>query len=191
VAFCLSDFVGHGVGAALNTFRLHTMLERPVQAERTDPALLLASLNSELHSLMAEWNYATLIYGVIDLRADRVIYASASAPNPIIGEGGGAAPRLLDGSGLPLGLVGQTAYENRGAAFPPGGFLFLYSDALSDSGQGSRPIGDQGVLRLVTESVAKRPSASSPVNDILQAFARISPPPHGDDLTALWIERMG
>ncbi len=191
VAFCVCDFAGHGVGAAMNTFRLHTLLGSVDRAELADPSAILALLNRELCSLMTNGNYATAIYGVLDLAANRLLYASAGGPNPVYGSGATGRQQMLDGSGLPLGMIGNYTYPCHEAAFHSGDFLFLYSDAISDATVDDARLGNQGVLDLVSGAVANRPARTSPLQDILATFKKSQQGAQGDDLTALWIERLG
>jgi len=61
VAFHITDFSGHGIGAAINTFRLHTII-----SELKDKSLKLSSaeavnhINHSLTAILARGQFATL-----------------------------------------------------------------------------------------------------------------------------------
>lgn len=126
------DFSGHGVSASLNTFRLHTIMshQRPLD---DDPARYLSSLNTQLRKLLPIGQFATMFYGIIDTANDSFVYSAAGAPFPLIGHAGSLDMAYHDASGVPLGMKDGVVYENRHLSFPPGSFLFLYSDALIET----------------------------------------------------------
>ncbi len=127
------DVAGHGTIAAINAFRIHTLLWQDAAA-RGDPARLLTRLNRRMQGLLAVGQFATLFYAVFDIAADRVTYAAAGAPGPLLLQGG--RQEELDGSGLPLGIQAGARYANRRAAWRPGAGLALYSDAFSEARDG-------------------------------------------------------
>ena len=128
-----TDFAGHGVGAALNTFRLHSfMVSGSEQADTA--AAWLDQLNQYLCGVLPIGQFATMFCGIIDFAAGELQYASASAPAQLIRNGDpGDRFYPVDGTGFPLGLNRQATYENHTCAFGPGSTLFLYSDALIET----------------------------------------------------------
>ncbi len=181
----IADFAGHGVTAALNTFRLHTLMSQMEPCR--GPADYLALLNTHLARLMRPGQFATLLYGIIDTAANRFTYASAGAPAPILGDAGGA--RLLESSGLPVGITAAATYEERQAAFPPGSFLLLYSDALVESVDADGAmIEPETLLDWTRDSAAADASPTPPLERLLHRF-RDNGRRVDDDLTAVWIER--
>lgn len=135
-----ADFSGHGVGAALNTFRLHSFImsgNGPVD----DPAAWLDHLNQFLCETLPVGQFLTMFAGVMDFGAERLDYAAACAPpvllrNPVNGEK--FAP--IDCSGLPLGMTRSATFDNRSVAFNKGSALFLYSDALIETPDFTNPV---------------------------------------------------
>lgn len=127
----IADFAGHGVAAALNTFRLHTLL-RQLRLLHASPDFLLKELNRRLSALLPTGQFATMCYGVVDVTANSFRYAAAGTPPMLLRHGDGGEIRILDGSGLPLGIDEQTRYELREAPFPRNASLLAFSDGLSD-----------------------------------------------------------
>lgn len=185
IGFLIVDFAGHGITAAINTFRLHTLIER-YPAERHDPAAWLTHLNLDLKDVLAVGQFATAFFGVLDTRADTLTFAAAGAPHPVLGTPGSL--RALDSAGLLLGASRKAVYRNTTVDWPPGGFLFLYSDALIESRTvHGAAIGMEAVPSLVQDAVAARPDG--PLAHILDRFYADMPRPLRDDLTAVWIAR--
>lgn len=182
------DFSGHGVNAALNTFRLHSLLFDE-QLDAGNPASYLQTLNTRLVDLLPEGQFATLFFGIIDRARDRLDYAAAASQNPLII---GPDPKELgfeDGSGLPLGLFEDSVYENHCVVFPRGASLFLYSDALTESMMtGGERFGEDALLELARECLESR-SRRAFLDTLLERFTERAVRPLKDDLTAVCVTR--
>lgn len=183
LAVFIVDFAGHGVTAAMNTFRLHTLM-RQIAPDSAPPADYVAALNDRLVDLLAVDQYCTLLFGVIDMAADTFTYAAAAAPSPILGRANRA--ETLDSSGLPVGIARNIGYEARVAPFPPGSFLLLYSDALTETADSAgRCLEESDVAQLAVQAAAKGEGA---LQHVLDSF-RSDRPTVGDDLTVVWLAR--
>jgi len=183
VGFLIVDFAGHGITAAINTFRLHTLIER-IPARGRDPAEWLTQLNGTLKDVLPTGQFATAFYCVLDKRSNVLSYAGAGAPNPIVG--GAEGLTLLDSSGLLLGISRHANYRTRQVTLQPGGFLLLYSDALVECrDRAGVPFGQEETLAVVRAAVAGK--AADPVQAVLEPFLERVPRPLRDDLTLIWI----
>jgi len=200
-AVFLCDFTGHGVAAAMNTFRLHALLAK-IDLPGDDPAETLGAINGLLVGLLPETQFGAMLYAVIDVGAGEVVYATAGAPRPILGlpGRGDRGPGLEIGAsvGLPLGVSAKAVYRNRRLDFPPGAFLFLFSDALFEARDWEGHVfGYQGVVDLVAGLDDAMPDGASggaapeggPLGQLLERYFATMPRPLADDLTALWISR--
>jgi sigma-B regulation protein RsbU (phosphoserine phosphatase) len=103
VAVLIADFSGHGVNAALNTFRLHALLDN-TDEQADNPAAFLEQLNVRLSPLLPTGQYATVFYGVIDRANNLLRYSSAATPSPLIIMPGTKKPVIGNGEGFPLGM---------------------------------------------------------------------------------------
>lgn len=175
----LADFSGHGLTAALNTFRLHALVAQlgPVADM---PAAFLGEISRRLAGLLPVGQYATMLYGVVDQVAGQFRYAAAAMPPPLLRHADGRLEKG-DGSGLPLGLSPRAVYGERQMPLSPGGLLFLASDGLTDN-----PDVDGGKLggAGVTDLVAHAPAGATTDLVIAPFLARVARPLR-DDLTAL------
>lgn len=199
-AVFLCDFTGHGVAAALNTFRLHALLEK-IDLPGDDPAEMLGAINRLLVGLLPETQFAAMLYAVVDTAADQLVYATAGAPKPIIGFPCCGAPgcdlRVGESVGLPLGVSPKARYRNRAVPFPLGAFLFLFSDALFESRDWEgRPFGYAGVLDLLRLCGPQGYGAAGTDGEeglagLLDRYFAVMPRPLADDLTAVWLTRIG
>jgi phosphoserine phosphatase RsbU/P len=182
-ALYLADFSGHGVAAAMNTFRLHTLV-RNLPEGRDRPGDYLAQLNRNLSELLPVGQYATMLYGVMDVAAATFTYAAAAAPHPLVVALDGSEATLGDGSGLPLGVSRATVYAERCLAVPPGSLLFLHSDALGETPlKVGKCLGSAGIVDMVKRGMAA--GAGGGVDALLAPFLAAVRRPLRDDLTAV------
>ncbi|GAA4251027.1 PP2C family protein-serine/threonine phosphatase [Azospirillum formosense] len=181
-----ADLSGHGIAAAINAFRLHTLLTRTPPEELRDPARLLRQLNGRLCEILPLGQFATAFYGVIDRTDDTLLYAAAASPSPLLATNFGLQP--LDASGPLLGAFPDSAYTNRRVPLRRGDSLFLYSDGLSEArdAEGAM-LGEDGLLRLAERAAADAPDRPLPA--LMARHAAIHGEQLNDDVTALWITR--
>ena len=180
------DIAGHGVGAALNTFRVHAVMGR-FKWSLQDPALFLADLNRILAPHFPLGQFATMFYFTLDYKTGDMVYAGAGAPRPmIIGEDG---VRLLDSTGIPVGIVKEPGYENHHDKLGEDESIFCYSDVLLEALQPDGSfLGEEGLVEWV-EKIAESGDRSSLVSKLLWRFFDSQPNSLSDDLTAVAIHR--
>lgn len=182
------DFAGHGLGAALNTFRLHSLIWSE-QLENLSPDAYLQVLNRHLKGLLPVGQFATMLYGVIDRRKNIFSYASAACTPPILGNGVTGEARYLDGSGVPLGVIKNARYETREVPFDKDSFLLLYSDALIettlDDGQF---LTEERLLSMLEETVLEGGSDIYLAAQIADQFMDRAPAKLDDDFTIVSLQ---
>jgi len=188
VAVLMADFSGHGVNAALNTFRLHALLDNAYE-QADNPAAFLEQLNIRLSPLLPTGQYATVFYGVIDRANNLLRYSGAATPSPLIIMPGTKMPVIGNGEGFPLGMFDESDYENRELAFPPGASLLLYSDAVTEAKltEGGR-FHEQGLIDLISNSIAILPGKER-LNALIKLLNEQFIHPLADDLTLVSIYR--
>ncbi|WP_448204444.1 response regulator [Azospirillum sp. sgz302134] len=190
----LLDMAGRGVSAALNAFRMHTLIHElaPTHGERPDA--FLAELNDRAVSLLELGEHATVIYGVVDAAAGHFTYAAAAATNPALIPPNGGPLLFGDAAGLPVGITPGNHYEARTLPFPPGGVLALYSNAVLDAlDAAGTDAGDSDVPALAR--VIGGAMGGAPLGDGEDAFTAVTAAltaalgeTPGDDHTLVWIE---
>lgn len=178
------DFTGHGLSAALNTFRLHALMNQ-MSPDPEDPAAYLAALNAKLVDLLPSGQFATMFLAMVDSRRGRLTYAAAGTPSPVIGNPG---IDLLDGSGLPLGISLDARYENSQVPFPEGSLLLLYSDALTESADRKGRYLESASLADLVDLCRHEGGAVPPLKRLIARFLdggrQIT-----DDLTLVWVSQ--
>jgi len=185
--FYTFDFSGHGVGAALNVFRLHTLISE-LEDRIADPAATLAHLNRVLFNLLPRGQYATMVLTILDTEAGTLTWSAAGSPSPILFDADGGA-RLLDSRGKPLGISASAQYTNRVTEFPPRSSLFLYSDVMLESTLPSgEMLGEEGLLDMVRGFHEAETGVDIP--RLSGRFVEAVGSPLADDMTAVCITRL-
>lgn len=181
----IADFAGHGITAAINTFRLHMLIDQ-LSDRMISPAGWLGALGAALKEVLPVGQFSTGFYGVIDTETDVLTFAGAGAPPPVVVIGNDI--QHLDSSGLVLGVSRKGFYQDRRMPFPPGARLFLYSDALIEArDRNDQALGQENVAPLVSFGCERSPA--NPLETILEEFFLNRDRPLRDDLTAVWIDR--
>jgi len=184
VAFYAFDFTGHGLGAALNTFRLHALINEH-QELWNDPDKMLTRLDTGLCRLLPPGQFATVFYGVLDRDVNELRWSGGGAPLPVLISKDGKRTRL-NTKGVPLGLRKGIAREKQTIAMLPGDSVLFYSDGLNEaSRKAGGMFGDDGV-----DAVLDGHQGAEPLLDVLmRKFKAAVSEPLDDDLTAVLISR--
>lgn len=189
LAVYIVDFSGHGVTAALNTFRLHTLMHEYLN-RNYDPGTFLSDMNTSLNKLLAPGQFATMFYGIIDVKGDTLSYAAAASPSPILVAANGNI-QMIDGTGFPLGINGKANYKTMTMSFKPGDVLCLYSDALIETEDHDNSLlKEEEVCQLIASQLPKSNNGNSGhfVATLLNRFANHIPQLK-DDLTVNFYHR--
>ncbi|HEX3147554.1 MAG TPA: SpoIIE family protein phosphatase [Gemmataceae bacterium] len=153
VALFVLDASGHGVAAALLAVAMsRVLLTLPARGRGlggvTPPAQMAERLNRLFPFDPATHQFATLMYGILDVPAREFRYTSAGHPGPIhlpTGE----PPALLVSPGYPIGLA-DGSYAERALRLAAGDRLYLYSDGLPEAmSPAGEPFGDARLLAAV------------------------------------------
>lgn len=184
VVIYLCDFSGHGVAAALNTVRLHTLITQ-MNKHIGAPSAFLQKINTQLYDLLPRGQFATFFCGIIDIERQTLTYAGAGSPPPFLCSGGKII--RLDTKGLPLGIKSRPSYEDHTISFLPNDTLLLFSDAFTETpnDMGIR-LGNDGFEQMVLACMQNK-EVQKGMQEIMKAFFDYAPPPPPDDATAVLV----
>jgi phosphoserine phosphatase RsbU/P len=132
IGIYLADFTGHGVAAALNTFRFHSLL-RDQQFDHMPLPEAMSSMNDFLADTLPTGQFSTMLAFRIDFEECTIEFSSACGPPPLLrfGPDGEFEPIVL--AGYPLGILRDASFASRKFPFPPGSAALFYSDALIET----------------------------------------------------------
>jgi len=205
VGLYVLDVSGHGVSSALLSVTLSRLLSPPTepssilireravldQIEIRPPAEVADRLNRLFPYDMATEQFATLMYGVLDVSTGDFPHVSAGHPGPLHLPAVGP-PVILETPGFPIGLA-EEPYGERRLHLAVGDRLYLYSDGLPDAmnptgerfgdarlleaiGRGRAEPLREGIATLLGE-IARWQGGERPQDDISILAVEIAPAP--------------
>jgi sigma-B regulation protein RsbU (phosphoserine phosphatase) len=145
VALYILDVSGHGVASALLSVSLSRLLSPPSDAssilirdrevrdrlDLTPPADVVQRLNHLFPFDVATGQFATVMYGVLDVPTGEFRHVSAGHAGPLHVPVGGPSV-ILENPGFPVGVADER-YAEHTLHLAPGDRLYLYSDGLPDA----------------------------------------------------------
>jgi phosphoserine phosphatase RsbU/P len=149
----VADVSGHGIPAALVASMVKVAVA--AEADRHDmPGDILTGINRALSGKF-ERAYVTACCIVVDARQQKVMYAAAGHPAPLLRRADGRID-ALDKGGVILTLLPTVTYETQEVAFGPGDRLLVYTDGLTEAARtGSDEFfGDAELGRVVSSTQA-------------------------------------
>jgi sigma-B regulation protein RsbU (phosphoserine phosphatase) len=156
------DVSGHGVASALLSVTLSRLLSPPSDPSSilirqrdgsdlphiTPPVDVAAQLNRLFAFDAATEQFATMVYGILEVESGEFRYVSAGHPGPVHLPLDGN-PVILGSQGFPIGL-GQDTYEERAVRLRAGDRLYLYSDGVSEAmNAAGQQFGDVRLLEAI------------------------------------------
>lgn len=184
LAAFMFDFSGHGMTSAMNVLRMHTLMHG-VQHLGDNPGSYLSTLSRHVHPLLEPHEFATMFYGVIDVRADIIEYASAATPPLLLLRPDGTV-EWLSNRGFPLGTMPENSYIARKAGFPAGAALILFSDCLIETMNiAGETISEESIAERAREAYAgdNHDKAAAILQSLMILFREFSYQALCDDLT--------
>lgn len=187
VAIALGDVSGKAMPAAL----LMTSLQARVRVLAEEPPQvgeMMTRLNRATAANCPPNRFITFFFSVLDPSTGELIYANAGHNPPMLARASGAV-ELLEGGGIPLGILRTFSYEEYRVKLELGDVLLVYSDGVTEA---ANPAFDEfGEDRL--QQVLRSGRNSNPqdivtsVVEAVEVFA--SGAPMADDLTLVAVKR--
>jgi len=161
----IGDVSGKGVPAALVMAITRTML-RTAAGATVSPGEVLARVNDLLSADITPGMFATCFYALLDVESGQLQYANAGHDPPYRHHDGGASE--LWATGMPLGIMPGSRYEEYNVTLAPGDSVLFYSDGLVEAHNTKREM--FGFPRLM-ELMREQPGNGSLINCLLSELA--------------------
>ena len=146
LAVCIGDVAGKGMPAAL----LMSGLQAAVRASASSsPRDLCERVRRVVVSSLTGGRFVTFFYATIDTAAMRMRWTNAGHNAPILARGDGSAVRLEEGGPAISRLFRDTKYTEHEIALTPGDRIVLFTDGVSEAGNGVDMFGEQRIEELV------------------------------------------
>jgi serine phosphatase RsbU (regulator of sigma subunit)/anti-sigma regulatory factor (Ser/Thr protein kinase) len=145
----IGDVVGRGFHAAAVMGQLRSSL-RAYALDRRSPGEVLQLLGQLLRQIEPGGS-ATVLYLVLEPDAERITYASAGHPPPLVVKPDGETWMPEVKPAVPLGAVRHHAYDEGVADLPAGAKLVLYTDGLIERPGETFDVGVQRMRAIARE----------------------------------------
>ncbi|MGV9943858.1 SpoIIE family protein phosphatase [Streptomyces sp. NPDC003401] len=161
VMLCVGDVAGHGIEAATSMVVLRNAL-RGLAVTGAGPGQLLSWLNIVAHHLTGAVT-ATAVCGLYDPVRRTLRWARAGHLPPVLVRGSGAAPLPLL-SGMLLGAVPDTSYEEAEIELAADDTLLMYTDGLIE--RRDRSV-EESLTQLLSQARSAQPSLDQQLDRLL------------------------
>lgn len=201
VGFYMADVSGHGVSAALVTAILKASVDRSrrvlgetfastdVEAHGSAAvSSLMAQLNATVNGAVREGSFATILFGVLDLRTGNLWLGNAGHNLPLVVGVDGSVRTIEAPPNLPLGLM-PIIFEVARSAVEPGEKLVVYTDGLPERrNSAGEEFGEERLARTLAAHGTEAPEEI--VRALWQSLDEFGGPhPPDDDQAILVLER--
>ncbi|PYV34437.1 MAG: hypothetical protein DMG22_06065 [Acidobacteria bacterium] len=189
IGLAIADVSGRGVPASLLIVNLQGVLRAQAPTVES-PAELTRRINRQLFVSFPGAKYCSFFYGVYDEASRHLDFVNAGHNPPLVlpAEAGlpaqaslnPGAMRLLESTGVPLGLFPEVSHEVKTEALDPGTLVVLYSDGITEArNSGGNAYGVDRLVGLVSREREK--PAEELVDRILEDVRAFSGDTPSDD----------
>ncbi len=131
IGIVVADAVGKGIPAALLVAFLRASLRAIVQIGYA-PHTAFSNVGDLLWDSVAEHQFITAIYGILDVTNRTFVFSNAGHNPPLLIKPDGEY-RFVEYGDLPLGMFRGTRYHQHFIKFEPGQVLVLYTDGITEA----------------------------------------------------------
>lgn len=186
-AVALGDVSGKGVAAALMMAKFSGDTRFCILT-RDSPATAANELNRLLYAAGIEEKFITLSLSVLDLSSRKLTFCSAGHLPILIRRANGTVEEVgEDIGGFPLGILGDSLYQQAEVTLAPGDVAIVHSDGVTDARSVREELYDTRDNRRLLKRLAESPGSPSAVGkSILQEIREFSAGhSQADDITLI------
>src|SRR5919106_4916785 len=187
IGIVVGDVTDKGVPAALVMATTHSLL-RAEAPRLVEPSKVLERVNDLLVNDMPAKMFVTCLYVVLDPAAGTLRFANAGHNLPYVGAEGETLELMA--RGMPLGLLPDMTYEEKGATLAPGTSLLLHSDGLAEA---HNPKGEMFGFPRLMGIVGSGGAGEALIDDCLKSLDSFvgAEWDQEDDITLVTVQRYG
>ena len=146
-AIVMADVAGKGLKSAVYTAMTKYIL-RAYALEQSCPTLALARLNDALAACTPSEVFVTLAYGILDTKKRSFTYGNAGHEEPLLLRADSGIVSKLEVTGCALTLLPGSTYEAHCVQLSHGDVILLYTDGITDAGNGLDRMGQERLAAL-------------------------------------------
>lgn len=181
----IGDATDKGMPAALVMATTCTMLRTAAQG-LTSPGEVLARVNELLYGRIPAKMFVTCFYALLDPQSGRLCFANAGHDWPYRRHSAGVSE--LRATGMPLGMMPGSRYEDQEVILGPGESSLFYSDGLVEAHNSQREM--FGLPRLMA-LIGTQPQGTAFIDVLLRELAHFTGTDYEqeDDVTMVALQR--
>ena len=190
IGMAIADVSGKGVPAGLFMMSSRTLLKGSAIGS-TDPATVLATVNTVLSDDNAEMMFVTVLYAVFDPNTRSYTYASGGHDSPLVVHADGTTTLLPHTGGIALGVLPGVQYRSNTVILEEGDTVLLYTDGVTEAQDpAKRQFGLQGLGEIFLDRAPTgAETATGRVFEAVRDFAGTAS--QFDDITCLALFQRG
>ena len=166
----IGDVSGKGAPAAIYAALVSGILRSHAPIE-PGPAEMLSAVNLSLAERRIEAQFVSLIYAVWDDENSTLLVANSGLPRPVYVHEG--KNKVIEATGLPLGLFDDADYDEFRFNMKPGDMFVFFSDGILDARNRQGELFGRGRVEKIISECAGR-SADCVVESLFKAAAEHS-----------------
>jgi serine phosphatase RsbU (regulator of sigma subunit) len=189
LGFLIADVADKGLGSALYMALSNTLIRTFANEYHHDPSLVLKTANQHILRNARANLFVTVFFGVLDPVTGSLCYANAGHNPPyLVGQDG---IRMLNSTGMPLGIDEDNDWTQNNVEIFPGEVLLLYTDGVTDAQNSAGEFIDRKIiLNAVQKCLGK--SVKEVQDGILEkVHSFVGEAPRFDDITLVILGREG
>lgn len=146
----VTDVSGHSISAALTTVLVKENLTDFSVKEKRHPEKVLEDLNRIMLSRLHGLEFATIIYGVLDVKSKEFVFANAGHPKPIAFSPGSREITELGTNGPLIGMLDSVRFERNTISLEEYPDFLMYTDGLVEAENRDEQLyGKDGLLESI------------------------------------------
>ena len=183
----VGDVCGKGLPASLFMAVVVTVLRMAVQEERSTNATI-ARTNAILCRNNASSLFATVFFGVLDVRDGTLEYCNCGHTAPVLMRADGRSHRLAATS-MPLALFEDMTSKSETTKLETDDLLLLFTDGITEAiNPAKEEYGDERLLRALGQS--KHVALEDLISELVESVDRFAcEEPQADDITCVAVRR--
>jgi len=187
ITIALADVSGKGMKGAMNAVLTNGMLHE-ISTIEANCGRILSKLNADLHSRIERLTFVCLELATI-YRNEKIRFANAAQPRPIIKRGGDILEFESD-SELPLSMKDNTVYADYEMELQSGDIVIFYTDGIIEAENSAREMYEDQRLRDFTASIDSSLDAREIIEALLQDISRfVGNTEQYDDMTVVVMKK--
>jgi sigma-B regulation protein RsbU (phosphoserine phosphatase) len=162
LSFFIIDVSGHGIQSAMLAVSAHRMLSawggqnsilRHADGSMRSPAQIVRELNQEFMLQRNNYQYFTMIYGILDASGNKLRYCRAGH-TPLLVQSPDGEIKVCEEGDIPVGLSEEGDYQELTVDLQPGYRVILFSDGITEARHGQEFFGEARFYELVRSSIS-------------------------------------